>query len=339
MLLMRRSIKVSAIIFFNHSENIAYLRETWRTVLGLHEFTVVNPDNHVECFNEKKAGKSTLPSNNLLSVLTKSQLTYKEKQMDLRIKNKVALVCASSQGLGLACATALAREGADVFINGRDQERLDKARAAIKAETGVTVQTVLADITTETGRQTLFDTCPTLSILVNNNAGPMPGKLADWDHDTWIRALESNMLAPILIIRGFLPGMRERRFGRIVNITSAMVKSPRPHQALSTSARTGLTAFSKSMSLDVAVDNVTINNLLPERIDTPRQEFLVDRLMKTEQLTREQARGKFAETIAAKRFGTPEEFADACAFLCSAQAGFISGQNLQLDGGSYPGLM
>jgi 3-oxoacyl-[acyl-carrier protein] reductase len=259
--------------------------------------------------------------------------------MDLRIKNKVALVCASSQGLGLACATALAREGADVFINGRDQGRLDKASAAIKAETGATVQTVVADITTEAGRQTLFETCPTLSILINNNAGPMPGKLADWDHDTWIRALESNMLAPILLIRGFLPGMRERRFGRIVNITSAMVKSPRPHQALSTSARTGLTAFSKSMSLDVAVDNVTINNLLPERIDTPRQEFLVERLMKTEQLTREQARERFADTIAAKRFGTPEEFADACAFLCSTQAGFISGQNLQLDGGSYPGLM
>jgi 3-oxoacyl-[acyl-carrier protein] reductase len=180
--------------------------------------------------------------------------------MDLRIKNMVALVCASSQGLGLACATALAREGADVFINGRDQGRLDTASAAIKAETGVSVQTVVADITTEAGRQTLFDTCPTLSILINNNAGPMPGKLADWDHDTWIRALESNMLAPILLIRGFLPGMRARRFGRIVNITSAMVKSPRPHQALSTSARTGLTAFSKSMSLDVAVDNVTINN-------------------------------------------------------------------------------
>jgi 3-oxoacyl-[acyl-carrier protein] reductase len=264
---------------------------------------------------------------------------HKENKMDLRIKDKVALVCASSQGLGLACASALAREGAQVFINGRDQVRLDKARASILAETGVTVQTIVADITTEAGRQALFDTCPTLSILVNNNAGPMPGKLADWDHDTWIRALESNMLAPILLIRGFMPGMRERKFGRIVNITSAMVKSPRPHQALSTSARTGLTAFSKSMSLDVAADNVTINNLLPERIDTPRQEFLVERLMKTEQINREEARKRFSDTIAAKRFGTPQEFADACAFLCSSQAGFISGQNLQLDGGSFPGLM
>jgi 3-oxoacyl-[acyl-carrier protein] reductase len=259
--------------------------------------------------------------------------------MDLGIKDRVALVCASSQGLGLACASALAREGAQVFINGRDQGRLDQGRASILAETGVSVQTIVADIATEAGRQKLFDSCPTISILVNNNAGPTPGKLSDWDHDTWIRALESNMLAPILLIRGFLPGMRERRFGRIVNITSAMVKSPRPHQALSTSARTGLTAFSKSMSLDVAVDNVTINNLLPERIDTPRQEFMAERLMKAEQITREQARQRFANTIAAKRFGTPQEFADACAFLCSAQAGFISGQNLQLDGGSYPGLI
>jgi 3-oxoacyl-[acyl-carrier protein] reductase len=259
--------------------------------------------------------------------------------MDLRIKGRVALVCASSQGLGLACATALAREGAQVTINGRDQARLNQGRAAIYAETSAAVATVVADITTEAGRQTLFEQCPNLSILINNNAGPAPGQLSDWDHDTWIKALESNMLAPILLIRGFLPGMRERKFGRIVNITSAMVKSPRPHMALSTSARTGLTAFCKSVSFDAAADNVTINNLLPERIDTPRQKFLAERLMDLHQITREQARLRFTNTIAAKRFGTPEEFADACAFLCSAQAGFISGQNLQLDGGSYPGLM
>ena len=259
--------------------------------------------------------------------------------MDLGIKNRTALVCASSQGLGLACATALAREGASVVINGRHPERLDKAKAVIREKTGAVVETILADIATESGRQTIFDACPAPDILINNNAGPQPGQLSDWHHDAWIQALESNMLAPILLIRGFVTGMRERKFGRIVNITSAMVKSPRPHMALSTSARTGLTAFSKSLSLEVAVDNVTINNILPERIDTPRQAFLAERLMQLHQISREEARQRFSNTIAAKRFGTPEEFADACAFLCSAQAGFISGQNLQLDGGSYPGLI
>lgn len=259
--------------------------------------------------------------------------------MDLGIKGKVAFVCASSQGLGQACATALAREGAQVFINGRYQERLEQARSQIEAKTGQRVHTVQADITTEAGRQKIFDACVQPDILVNNNAGPPPGQLSDWDHAAWISALEANMLAPILLIRGYLPGMRARKFGRIVNITSAMVKSPRPHMALSTSARTGLTAFCKSVSLEAAADNVTLNSLLPERIDTPRQEFMAERLMKTHQISREEARQRIVNTVAARRFGTPEEFADACAYLCSAQAGFISGQNLQLDGGSYAGLI
>jgi 3-oxoacyl-[acyl-carrier protein] reductase len=259
--------------------------------------------------------------------------------MDLGLKGRKAVVCASSQGLGLACATALAREGAEVWINGRDAGRLAEAQAAIASATGTTAHAVAADITTEAGRQALFDACPEADILVNNNAGPPPGKLADWDHAAWIAALESNMLAPILLIRAFLPGMRARRFGRIVNITSAMVKSPRPHMALSTTARTGLTAFSKSVSIEAAADNVTLNNLLPERIDTPRQAFMAERMMKQHGITREEARQRIAETVAAKRFGLPGEFADACAFLCSAQAGFISGQNLQLDGGSYHGLI
>ncbi|MFM8555467.1 MAG: SDR family NAD(P)-dependent oxidoreductase, partial [Betaproteobacteria bacterium] len=147
--------------------------------------------------------------------------------MDLGIRSRRALVCASSQGLGLACATALAREGAQVFLNGRDPERLARAVDSIREATGTAAIPVVADITTEAGRQTLFDSCTELDILVNNNAGPPPGQLSDWDHDAWIRALEANMLAPILLIRGFLPGMRARKFGRIVNITSAMVKSPR----------------------------------------------------------------------------------------------------------------
>jgi 3-oxoacyl-[acyl-carrier protein] reductase len=259
--------------------------------------------------------------------------------MDLGIKGRKALVCASSQGLGLACATALAREGCAVTINGRETGRLEEARAAILAATGVTAQIVAADMTTEAGRASMIAACPQADILINNNAGPPPGKLADWDHAAWLAALESNMLAPILLIRALLPGMRERRFGRIVNITSAMVKSPRPHMALSTTARTGLTAFSKAMALGAAVDNVTINNLLPERIDTPRQMFMAERMMTLHNIDMAEARRRITETVAAKRFGTPEEFGDTCAFLCSVQSGFISGQNLQLDGGSYPGLI
>jgi 3-oxoacyl-[acyl-carrier protein] reductase len=226
-----------------------------------------------------------------------------------------------------------------VFINGRDSGRLQQARQVIKDKTQQSVDIIQADITTHSGRQALFDACPNPDILINNNAGPAPGSMKDWDHAAWMIAIEANMLAPILLIRGYIEGMRQRKFGRIVNITSAMVKSPRPHMALSTTARTGLTAFCKSVSLESVVDNVTINNLLPERIDTPRQQFMAERMMKAQQITMEQAREKIVQTVAAKRFGTPEEFADACAYLCSAQAGFISGQNLQLDGGSYSGLI
>ena len=259
--------------------------------------------------------------------------------MDLGIKGKTALVAASSAGLGLACATALAREGCSVTINGRDARRLAEARTGIETATGARVRTVVADITTDAGRKTLIDACPAADILVNNNAGPAPGKLADWDHAAWMAALEANMLSPILLIRALLPGMRARKFGRIVNITSAMVKSPRPHMALSTTARTGLTAFSKAMALESAADNVTINNLLPERIETDRIRYMTGQLAERRQLTLEQARAELLKPVAARRFGRPEELADACAFLCSAQAGYISGQNLQVDGGSYEGLI
>jgi 3-oxoacyl-[acyl-carrier protein] reductase len=259
--------------------------------------------------------------------------------MNLGIEGRKAIVCASSQGLGLACATALAREGCVVHINGRDRGRLENTVAAIRNAVGKAVVPVVADLNTDEGRAALVAACPDADILVNNNAGPEPGKLADWDRAAWMRAIESNMLAPIFLIQALLPGMRERKFGRIVNITSAMVKSPRGHMGLSTAARTALTALCKAVSFEAAADNVTINNLLPERIDTGRQVFLVERMMKQRGITREEARRVIAETIAAKRFGRPEEFGDACAFLCSAQAGFISGQNLQLDGGSYPGLI
>jgi 3-oxoacyl-[acyl-carrier protein] reductase len=260
--------------------------------------------------------------------------------MDLGIKGRKAVVCASSQGLGLACATALAREGCEVLINGRTGEKLASAQQAIERETGTRVRAVAADIATDAGRRALVDACPQADILVNNNAGPPPGKLPDWDHAQWLAAIEANMLAPIFMIKAVLPGMRARKFGRIVNITSAMVKSPRfPEMGLSTSARTGLTGLSKSLSRVVAVDNVTINNMLPERIDTDRQKFMAERIMKAENVTFEEARRRIADSLPAKRFGLPEEFGDACAFLCSAQAGFITGQNLQLDGGSYDGLV
>lgn len=259
--------------------------------------------------------------------------------MDLGIKGRKAIVCASSQGLGKACATSLAREGCEVVINGRNLAKLAGTAAEIEAATGAKVRAVVADINTDAGRKALVAACPDADILVNNNAGPPPGKLADWDHDAWLPALEANMLAPILLIRALLPGMRERRFGRIVNITSAMVKSPRAMMGLSTAARTGLTALCKSLVPEVASDNVTLNNLLPERIDTDRQRFMAERLMKEQGITMDQARAQIVSTVAARRMGRPHEFGDACAYLCSEQASFISGQNLQLDGGSYHGLI
>ena len=259
--------------------------------------------------------------------------------MDLGIAQKKALVCASSRGLGRACALTLAREGCSVVINGRNAERLAVAAAEIGAAAGKDVRAVAADLNTEQGRAILLNACGDVDILITNNAGPPPGRLADWDRAAWLVALEANMLAPILLIRALVPGMRARKFGRIVNITSAMVKSPRPSMALSTAARAGLTAFCKSLSLDVAADNVVINNLLPERFDTDRQKEMVERLMAQKKIARELARAEIVQSLAAKRFGDPEEFGAACAFLCSAHVGFISGQNLQLDGGSYPGLI
>lgn len=259
--------------------------------------------------------------------------------MDLGIRGRKAIVCASSQGLGLACASALADEGCDVVINGRDAMKLQAAAAALARTSGAKVTPVVADLNTESGRAALLSACPEPDILVNNNAGPPPGQLADWDHDAWIGALEANLIAAVLLMRAVLPGMRARRFGRIVNITSAMVKTPHAAMGLSTAARAGLTAVSKALAREVIADNVTINNLLPERFDTPRQEFMVQRLMAQQGFSREEARRQIADTVPAGRFGDPQEFGAACAFLCSARAGFTTGQNLQLDGGAYAGLV
>lgn len=259
--------------------------------------------------------------------------------MDLGIQGKKALVCASSQGLGYACALALAQEGCAVFINGRDLPKLERAAEALRQQTGATVTPVQADIATEPGRASLLAACPAPDILVNNNAGPPPGKLEDWDHAAWIGALESNLLAATFLIQAILPGMRERRFGRIVNITSAMVKSPHAAMGLSTAARAALTALCKALSREAIVDNVTLNNLLPERFDTPRQAFMAQRLMQQQGISLEEARRQITDTLPAKRFGDPAEFGAACAFLCGAKAGFMTGQNLQMDGGAYGGLI
>jgi len=204
---------------------------------------------------------------------------------------------------------------------------------------GATVGYIAADLTTQAGIDTITGQLPDVDILVTNNAGPRPGGLADWDAGALLGAVQANMIPAVQLMRAYIPGMQSRQFGRVVNITSAMVKSPHYEMGLSTSARAALTAISKAISTAVAGDNVTINNLLPERIDTPRQEFMAQRIMKEQQVDRDEARRRITATIAAGRLGRPEEFGAACAFLCSAQAGYISGQNLQVDGGSYEGLV
>jgi len=259
--------------------------------------------------------------------------------MDLGIAGKRAIVCASSKGLGRACAEALAREGVNVTINGRNAETLAATADEIRNTTSVEVQEVVGDIESEQTRAALLEACPEPDILVNNNAGPPPGRYQDWDRDAWVGALDSNMITPALMIRAVLEGMVERRFGRIINITSAMVKTPLAPMGLSTGARAGLTALSKGLSRQVASANVTLNNMLPERFDTDRQKFMAEMRAKLGGVSIEQAYDEMKSSIAAGRLGRPEEFGAACAFLCSAHAGFISGQNLQLDGGSYAGLV
>ncbi len=259
--------------------------------------------------------------------------------MDLGLAGKRAIVCASSKGLGKACAIALASEGVEVLINGRNADSLEEAIAAIRSQTGSKVTGVVADVTTEEGRTALLARCPDPDILVNNNAGPSPGKFLDYDREQWSAVLDANMIAPLLLVRAVLPTMRARKFGRIINIVSAMVTTPRPHMTLSSGARAGLIAALKGVALEVVQDNVTIHNLLPERIDTDRQIFMAHSQAKREGITYDEARAKQVQSIAAKRLGLPAEFGAACAFLCSAHAGYMSGQNIHLDGGSYPALI
>ena len=259
--------------------------------------------------------------------------------MDLGLGGKSAIVCASSRGLGFACAEALAREGVNVVINGRDPARLEAAAVRLRRLGSVRIEPVCANVTTQAGRSALLSACPEPDILVNNNAGPDPRDFMSIEGDDWIQALEANMVAPLMLTRAVLPAMIARRFGRILNITSAMVTTPRPHMTLSSGARAGLTAAMKGLSLDVARHNVTINNLLPERFDTDRQHDMALNMMKRLDIDYAEARRRQVESIAAGRLGAPGEFGATCAFLSSVHAGFISGQNIHLDGGSYPALV
>jgi 3-oxoacyl-[acyl-carrier protein] reductase len=260
--------------------------------------------------------------------------------MDLGIAGRRAIVCASSRGLGRACAEALAAEGVDVTINGRDRDRLAQTAEELRAAfPGVAVQAVAGDITTAEGRDTLLEACPDPDILVNNNAGPPPSAFLETSEESWRTALEGNMLAALMLIRAVLPAMIDREFGRIVNITSAMVTTPRGHLGVSSGPRAGLTAVCKGIARDVIPHNVTINNLLPERFDTDRQRFMARRDMERHGLTMEEARRRIAQTVAAGRMGRPEELGATCAFVCSAYAGYMSGMNIHLDGGSYPALV
>ena len=256
--------------------------------------------------------------------------------MDLGIRGKTALVCAASKGLGKGCAQSLAREGVNLVITARGREALE-ATAKELSRYKVSVEIVAGDITTPQGREAALKACPAPDILVNNAGGPPPGDFRAWERDTWVAALEANMITPILLMRAVVDGMIARKFGRIVNITSGAVKAPIPELGLSNGARTGLTGFVAGLARQTVAHNVTINGLLPGPFDTDRLrsnfEFNAKKLGKTAAELAQTRR----EANPARRFGTIEEFGDACAFLCSVQAGYITGQNLLLDGGSYPG--
>ena len=261
--------------------------------------------------------------------------------MDLGIKGRRALVCASSKGLGRACAMALAAEGVDVTLTARGADALANTAAEIRsAHPGVTVTEVAGDITTPAGREAALSACPDPDILINNAGGPPPGNFRDWTRDDWIKALDANMLTPIELIKATLDGMMARKFGRIVNITSAAVKAPIEVLGLSNGARAGLTGFVAGLARKTVINNVTINALLPGPFDTDRLRGPVAvseaarRGISVDQMLAERAKAN-----PAGRFGDPAEFGLACAFLCGAKAGYITGQNILLDGGAFPGTL
>ena len=246
--------------------------------------------------------------------------------MDLGLQGKRAIVCASSKGLGFACAKALAHEGAHLVMNGRDPDALKKAAEVIRSEVrGVDIQTVAGDVTDASVRAALVNASGEPDILVNNAGGPPPGDFRDWNRDTWIAALDANLMSAVDLIRLVIDGMTKRKFGRIVNITSSTVRVPIPVLGLSNAARAGLTNFVFGLAPSVSSSGITINNLLPGPFDT-------NRLRNSKEITRH-----LTSNPVAGRVGDPDELGAACAFLCSRQAGYITGQNLLMDGGLYPG--
>ncbi len=254
--------------------------------------------------------------------------------MDLGIRGKRALVCASSKGLGRGCAEALAAAGVDLVLNARGAEALAATAEAIRKAHGVNVTAVAADITSEAGRAEVLESAGAVDILVTNAGGPPPGLWSDWEREDFIRALDANMLTPIALMKALLPGMIEKGWGRVVNITSQSVKAPIAQLGLSNAARAGLTGYVGGTSRQVAPKGVTINNLLPGIHATDRAESLDGGVARAEGITIDEARARRAATIPVRRYGTAEEFGATCAFLCSVHAGFIVGQNILLDGGA-----
>lgn len=262
--------------------------------------------------------------------------------MDLGIKGKWALVCGASKGLGLGCAQALVADGANVLINARGAEALEAAASSLRSIPGAgKVLAVACDITTPEGRAAVFGAAggpgKDFDIVVTNAGGPPPGDFREWERDAWIKAIDANMLTSIFLIKATVDGMVERRFGRVVNITSSAVKAPIDVLGLSNGARSGLTGFIAGIARNFAQHNVTINNLLPGRFATDRLTANFPATAKARGVSVEQVADELKRQIPARRFGDPHEFGEACAYLCSAQAGYVTGQNFLIDGGAYPG--
>jgi 3-oxoacyl-[acyl-carrier protein] reductase len=258
--------------------------------------------------------------------------------MDLGIAGRNALVCASSRGLGFACAMELARAGCTVVVNGREGETLKAAAAEIGRQTGATVIPIIADVSDHGGQKALIAAVPQVDILINNNGGPPFRDYRTIDRAALLEGVTANMAAPIELVQQVIDGMVERHFGRIVNITSGSVKMPLPGLDLSSGARAGLTAFLAGVARDVAHANVTINSLLPGSFDTDRLRSSETQRGEEQGLDAATIRAEDEAAIPARRVGQPDEFGAACAFLCSARAGYITGQNILIDGGAYPGV-
>lgn len=260
--------------------------------------------------------------------------------MELEISGRWAIVCAASKGLGLACARALAKEGVNLVINARGNENLLAAAVELRSlAPSIEVRTVAGDISELAVREKMVMACPQVDILINNAGGPPPGDFRDWQRDDWLKALDANMLTPIELIKACVDGMAERGFGRIVNITSGAVKAPIDVLGLSNGARSGLTGFIAGLARQsrLAGNNVTINNLLPGPFETERLHKTLTAAAEANGASVEQISKQRRENVPAQRFGQPDEFGAYCAFICSAHAGFLTGQNLLLDGGSFPG--